>query len=443
MKTVTLSPKYRRKVIKKKKKTTVSIIPRSYYTENLGNFSDRFVESVKKKGATEKGQPIIFNRVFEETLRAIADFRIGETYVTGNSQGGKTLSNTLLACFCLEELQIDVLWAYDLQASRDIQVPSNFHPVIKEWLKKAKRFKTDGSKNITIYQVLPATAQFTYVSTSSTTKKDGRAAAGGVNVGVSRDILFKEERSQYPQGAGDPLNRRLDAGKIITKPHREIGTPGGGGGIEAQIEQADHFFYPHTKCNHCKEIIELNPKGCLLKPKTVKHQILGNQQKYLTESGRPLDWYHHDPENPLDTAYYGCPSCGGELSQKARESAWLQCTRSGTTLKDYLRSLPDGVPKKRRKIGLSISPLLRISEVNLAAEIIKEGFDTGNTNDWQQQALGLPSESSSNKITLAFLKQSIGAPTPYSQPDIVLGGIDCGRGQHWLTRMGFYLPEGH
>ncbi|MCC5622700.1 hypothetical protein [Nostoc sp. CHAB 5715] len=135
------------------------------------------------------------------------------------------------------------------------------------------------AQNLKTFQVMGATTQFTYVSVSKKRESDdGRASAGGVNVGFSADVLIKEERSQYPPGAGDPLNRRLDAARLPSRPIRELGTPGSGNGVEAEIKAADYHFYPHYTCPYCEAIAPLHPKGCLLKP-------VGS--KYLSPSGRP------------------------------------------------------------------------------------------------------------------------------------------------------------
>lgn len=442
-----LQPKYKNKIIRKTKvlrRKKVSQVSELVLSNEFEAIREGFIDAIAKYGFNERGDKVKLYSWYVELLRAIADFRIGVVYVHGCSQTGKTLSCTLLVCYCMETLGLNVLWAYDLQASRDIQVPSNFRPVAMNWLESAKKDSCEGAKNNTLFQVGTATTQFTYVSTSDTGKnKGGKAAAGGIAVGVSRDILFKEERSQYPVGAADPLRRRLDAGRISTKPERESGTPGAGLGIEAEVKEADCDFYPFTRCQSCDHEFPLHPKGSLLKPFTVEHPILGTKQAYLTESGRPREWLHSEPSDPVKSAYFGCPYCEAELEDSDRMNAWYQCLKTGIKLADYLEQLPSGIPRDRKRIAIAISPLLRIEQTNTAAEIIEEGLNTHNTADWQQQRLGLPSESGTNSISLELLKSSISAPIPYHQPNVSLGGIDCGRGQHWLVKMDFYLPANY
>ena len=436
-----LLPKTKKKI--KRRKEEKAIAGSFKELTDFVTIRDGFIKAIKKYGANERGESVRLPGWYVELLSAIADFRIGVTYTTGCSQLGKTLGHTNLVCYCMEQLELNPLWAYDLQASLNIQVPSNFRPVAEAWLEKAGKPGSKGAKNNTIYQVGTATTQFTYVSTSDANRdKQGKAAAGGIAVGVSRDILFKEERSQYPLGAADPLRRRLDAGRIPTKPERELGTPGGGAGIEAEIDLADCYFYPHFECQECGKRAPLHPKGSLLKKFQLEHPILGKKEVYLSESGRPVKWFCHNENDPINTAYFGCPHCEAEITTEAREKAWYQCLYTGITLKEYLNQLPSNqLPTKRHKIGICISPLLRIEAVNTAAEIIEEGLTTFNTADWQQQRLGLPSEQGTNRITLELLKSAIASPVPDRKPDVSIGGIDAGRAEHWLWKMNCYLPE--
>lgn len=402
-----------------------------------------FVEAVRKWGCNEKEEPINLLPWYEEYLEAIGDFRLGFTMTTGSSQVGKTLGHTLLLCYCLTEGHLNTLWSYDQQTSRDIQVHSNFRPVIVGWLRnrKIKTKRSAGVQNNSQYQVLGSTAQFTYVSTNQTQTKDGTAAAGGGNVGVSRDILYREEKSQYLAGSGDPLVRRLDAGRIPTRPIRDIGTPGGGQGIEADIKNAQYNFYPHYQCVECEAIKPLDPKGCLLKAAT-REDLSGNKyQSYLSESGRPLDWHHSDPKDAIATAYFGCSACGAKIPDESRRTAWFQCLKTGIRLRGFLDSLPKEIPNQPYSVGIQLSPLLRIKKTNAAAEIVEEGGRTYNTTDWQQQGLGHPSETQTTNISLEMVTNAIALPKPAGMPDYTLAGLDQGRGEDWLWVCDFWLPR--
>jgi hypothetical protein len=420
-----LSPKTRKKIQLKPTtaKLSSSSIERFY---KIGGKD--FVKAITEYGYNERGEKLRLLPWNLEYAEFLGDFRISWELTSGSSQIGKTLYNTLLLCYCLTE-GLSAVWAYDQQNSRDIQVNANFRPVVRYWL-KAKKIeikRSQGSQNNSLFQVKGAEAQFMYVSTSRKTEGNEGAAAGSNVVGVSRDILFKEERSQYPLGAGDPLNRRLDAGKLPSRPHREVGTPGSGNGIEAEIETAQYKFYPHYTCSVCGKTAPLHPKGCLLKPK---------DGRYLSLSGRPIDWHQKNGE-----AYFGCSHCGAEIPQTAREKALFRCLKTGVSLREFLDSLPKGVPNKRIKAGIVLSPLLRIRETNAAEEIIQEGLTTFNTDDWQQQGLGEPSESNFTGVTLEMLKKAIATQEDFNRPaDLTLCGIDQGRAEYWLWKCKYFLP---
>ena len=402
-----------------------------------------FVAAVKRWGVNERGDRLTLYPWHEEYAEMIGDFRVKITLASGCAQVGKTLLHTLLVCFCLTEGRLNTLWSYDQERTLDLQVPSNFRPVIRQWL-ASRNIKvgrsSEGVRNNTLYQLGSVSAQFTYVSTSAKAKNEGGAAAGGIAVGTSRDILFQEERSQYPMGAGDPLVRRLDASRLPSQPIRELGTPGAGNGIELSIESADHYFYPHCTCDNCGTTIALDPKGCLLKPIKRTDSVGEEKISYLSEIGRPVEWHCKNKSDAVHTAWFACSECGHPIADQKRQNAWFQCRKTGKPLRQFLDELPEGIPKRRWKVGINLSPLLRLTEYNLAAEIIREGIDTYNNRDWQQQRLGHPSESELGNITLDMLRSAIASPRPMIRPDVVVAGVDQGRGEDWLVITGFYYP---
>lgn len=440
-----ISPKNLKKI--KKSSTTSNTISTLVSEGKWASIREGFIAAIAIRGSNERGEKINLSSWYVELLRAIADLRIGEVYVTGIAQNGKTLAMTNLILYLVMDLKLNALWAYDLQASLNIQVPSNFRPVADHWIKNSPSLQgnpNNDRRNNTIFQLGGGTIHFTYVSTSAGASNNaGRASAGGIAVGVNRDIIFKEERSQYPLGADAPLNRRLDAGRIPTKPVREFGTPGSGAGIELQIKDADHHFFPYTKCSSCGEGYFLHPMGCLLKQVAINSRDLGQEYSYLSPTGRPVDWHHHDEGDPVNSAYFACSNCHTEISSSDISNCWYQCLNTGIRLEDYLTSFGSQIPSRRARIGISISALLKRSVTNRAAEIIYEGLNTQNTVDWQQQMLGIPAQTENTGISLELLKAAIGAPIPEGSPDFVLGGIDCGRGGHWYTEVAYYLPVGY
>lgn len=437
------------KVLAESKRTRENVLPhdplaRDRFIEQCYQLGGKpFVEAVKKWGVNERGDRLTIYPWHEEYAELIGDFRVKITLASGCAQVGKTLLHTLLVCFCLTEGRLNTLWSYDQERTLDLQVPSNFRPVIRQWL-ASRNIKvgrsSEGVRNNSLYQLGSVSAQFTYVSTSAKAKNEGGAAAGGIAVGTSRDILFQEERSQYPLGAGDPLVRRLDASRLPSQPIRELGTPGSGNGIELSIESADRYFYPHCTCDNCGRDIALDPKGCLLKPIHRTDAIGEEKITYLSETGRPVEWHCESIESTVSTATFACSDCGHPIGDEKRKFAWFQCRKTGKTLKEFLAELPQGIPRRRWKVGINLSPLLRLTEYNLAAEIIREGLDTHNTRDWQQQRLGHPSESEQGNITIDMLRGAIAAPRPEIVPDVIVAGVDQGRGEDWLVITGFFYP---
>ncbi|MGI0485856.1 hypothetical protein ACN4EK_10495 [Pantanalinema rosaneae CENA516] len=283
------------------------------------------------------------------------------------------------------------------------------------------------------------------MSTSSpTVRAGGKAAAGGAAVSFQADWMVLEERSQYPPGAADPLPRRLDASMLPSRPIRELGTPGGGQGIEAELNDCDRYFYPHITCEKCRQMQALDPKGCLLRQTTQRDARGQAKVSYLSESGRPAEWFHTDPDNQVETAFFGCQFCGHPIADEQRFNAEFRCRLTGVSARDFIASLPTGVPERPWKVAVHLSPLTRSTSTNLAAEIIKSGLDATITHDWQQQRLGHPSEISATNITPEMLRVAMLAPKPSDRrPDYILAGVDLGRSEDWMVIIDFFLPEDH
>lgn len=409
----------------------------------------KFVERVYKYGRTEKGIPIDASLWYREYLELIGDLRLAHVLTTGCAQVGKTLGHSLLNIDCLTAGKVNTGWFYDTRTSLDQNVPIMFHPMARFWVQNMEnagfRFLKVYDRTInTRYQIDGVTGIFGYVSGSKYKAADGTAAAGGTIVAYQIDLAFLEERSQYTPGSGDPIKRRLDASILPTRPIRELGTPGGGQGIEAEMAEADRYFYPHYFCPNCNDWFPLDPKGCILR-KGKRTDIFGkNSESYFTASGRPSDWFFLDKNNPVTSAYIGCSNCGTILSKEQRLNAQFRDTRTGEFLRNFLDSLPPTIPEKNWTIGVHLSPLTR-DRNNLAEEIIKTGLTVLMTADWQQQMLGWQSEVEVSYLSLALLKRAIEAPRvhPDRKPDFRLAGIDVGRSEDWIVIVEFFLPENY
>lgn len=406
--------------------------------QNLQKQDLSFIESVRRFGTTDRGDIPTFEPWRLELLELISDFRINLVLTTGAAQIGKTQPHTWLICWLVSK-GYNVLWTYAQERMLNRNVPVQFRPVVKSWCENANLTPSpQKSQNNTLYQINKGNAIFTYVNQPQ--NKNTRAAAAGSSVvSVSADCLIMDERSQYPPGTADPVYRRLDNSRITSHPVRELGTSGNGKGIEANIQKADLYFYPHINCKHCGETIRLDPKGCLLQKTKITLPNGEKKESYLSESGKPIKWFHSNPEDAVKTAFFGCIECGGQIGEERIESSFFKCIYTGTILEDYLRN---EISDEYISVGINLSPLLRRCSFNLAADIIRSGLESSNAEDWQQQRLGHPSESVITSVTMKMIERCLNAPFPKKEPDFAVAGIDQGRSEHWLVILDVFLPDG-
>lgn len=410
-----------------------------------------FVERVKKYGHTEKGDKIIIDRWFEEYLLLIGDYRIPHTITQGCSQTGKTLAHNLLLADTIVHGKLNIGWFFSSLNSLEVNVPEQQRPLVEKYAEEYEKIngikirERSDRKLSSRYQIGGITAIFSYLSTSKATNSK-LAAAGGSAVSFTSHVVFVEEAGQSPPESTEIVMPRLSASKIITKPRRDLGTPGSGGSsVDMLMEEVDRNFYPHVQCKHCRKIFPLHPFGCLLKPIKRKNQVGKTVTVYYSDSGRPLLWHRHSEDDPVGTAYIGCPHCEKPIDNETRYGARYRCTKTNEWLTDYLDSLPIGDPEAcantRARIGIHISPLVRKTKINLAADIIDKGLKSSRTADWIQQILGLTSQNQVTGITLDMLKKALAAPKPDGSASFTLAGIDRGHSRDFLTIAQFYLPD--
>jgi len=409
-----------------------------------------FLARVEKYGRTERNTPLDLSPFYREYLECIGDFRIAHTLTLAPAQLGKTLGHTLLVCDTATVGRLSPAWFYAQFSSLSVNVGIQFQPVIEHYIQALAKdgitFNRERDRvQLQRFQIEQQTVFFSFVSTNNKVSANagGLATVGGAAASFTADgPLIFEERSQWLPGAADPLPRRLDASLIASKPIRELSTAGGGGGIEAGFKGLDGDFYPAVECPHCGEIIFIDPKGCLLKAFERIDSQGQSTIAYLSESGRPQEWFHKDPEDPVNTAHFACSHCHSELTQDTLQEATFRCRDRGVWLRDFLDAIPPGIPTKNLKVGLRFSPLSRKTKINLAADIIKSGLTAVDSRDFSEQVLGHPSETVATSLTMPILKRSIDAPGPSRVPEVRLAGIDQARGQYWLCAADFCPPAG-
>lgn len=420
-----------------------------FLAEKYITYGEDFVKRLELFGCTEvKDDKLVLHKWIKEFASGIGELRLYHVLTMGNAQCGKSLLNTLLMADFLVFVGVNLIWFYPTRSQVYELVPGMFGRVVRSYIKNieehfAKNYnkklelftKSDRHSN-SAFEVRGATAYFRYASTSGkdhTESKAGLAVVGGGASSVSANGLFIDERSQIPPEAVGTLFRRLDAAQLPGGFIREIGTSGSGQGIESVVENLDRHFYPHIICRECKNIIPLDPKGCLLKPNQFE------SGKYTSRTGRPINWYHKDPEDKIGSAYFACPKCNAEIKDQERLNAHFRCRNTGQTWRNFQKSLPDNLNealKNRYLVAFHLSPLLRQTKFNLAVKIIKVGAGYENTSpkDWIQQMLGHPSESDTLKITQQMLVDAIAlGKYPLNNPIATIAGIDQGRNQDWLV----------
>ena len=363
--------------------------------------------------------------------------------VTHNS-----LSHILLSCDTQACGRLVFAYVFDKKQSLSNAQPTQFRPCLEQWIGSMVRDGVTFNRERDVMsqtrnQLGGVNSIFTYASTSDQAQRgdQGKSAVGSAAAAFKADLIFYEEKSQWPLGAGDVFYRRLDYSRIDSKPVRELGTPGAGQGIELEIKNADHHFYPHFKCDDCGTVSPLDAFGCLLQPSVRTDSFGQTKESYVSESNRPVKWFHREPNNPVESAYFGCPHCGEEIGESTRTGARFVCKNTGITLRNFLDSLPEGIPQKRYKVVIHYGPLLRRTKINLAADLIRNGLEMTEAADWVQQGLGHPSEAGASNLTMSVLTRAINAPPASRLPEIRIAGIDQGRNGFWTSIMDVSLPE--
>ncbi len=416
--------------------------------EELPHYGKNFVKRLKQYGYTEKGDKLLLNNWHLEYAEFLGDLRIPHGITAGVAQIGKSLFNMLMLVDFLIKTRLNALWFYPSKQQVDNLVPEVFGRIVdyyrlaieedifKRTGKKVSLIKPKDRQLASRFQINNATAIFSYASTSgrTTAGNAGLTVVGASASSITASILFIDERSQIPPEAIAVLPRRLDNSRLKRRIIREVGTFGSGLGIELAVNEADHHFYPHINCGSCGEEIALNPKGCLLKP-----DADGN---YLSETKRPKNWFYSDEQDKVKSAYFACSNCGAPITDEQRKNAYFKCLHTGVNLREYLDNLPTEdaeIYANRDMVAVHLSPLLRITKFNLAADLIKTGLETESVRDFMQQVLGFSSENAADKVTQDMVVHANAKLRPSREPDFILAGVDQGRQEDYVTITAYWL----
>jgi hypothetical protein len=408
------------------------------------------LKRIEQFGRTERGTPIVLRDWYAASIRCLGDWRLPYVAVTGAAQVGKTLGLMLVFADMLVIGRLPVAYCYANRTALDKFVSVQQRPLISAFTKAIEsehgitiKRRSDKNTNDPL-TVNGVTYNFSFASTSKeTAESEGKSIIANTGASYMAAALGQDERSRWPHGAD--FSARLGNSPIPSKPKRDCGTKGGGGGIEVFVDKCDRIFTQHYTCNHCGVTAPLDPYGCLLTKIEIADPYGRKTRSFLSNDGRPHDWWVK-PGTPLtpENAIIACSKCGEPLSFEQRVlNPHMRCKVTGIELNEYLDNLPQNF-KCTEKVALDYSPLCRENSHNLASQLIDEGLTCENPRVWQQETLGVTSTGKANRLTLDILRPLIGADHPADTfaPWRTIAGLDCGRKQHWLWIQEIYLPFG-
>lgn len=389
-----------------------------------GKMLDDMIEWLKLNGTNEAGFKLRWTPVFEQSLRLVADLRIGEVYTTGVAQLFKTLTNALVNAYYGQVAGLRCGWAYPEAKLIDTNTPSQHKNMLRDFseLRGAKINRSSSTSN-RYYDVGIGSNRFTAVQTG-----DNSADAGTAIVSFTADICFAEEASQCSQKAIAPLVSRVEQSISEAMPLRYLGTHGDGSGIELTIEGADYYFWPHMPCACCGAEVLMDPRGTLLLEKKVTNKAGRSEARYLSFLGTVMDYVTTFDGSPT----FACPHCNSELEQYDRvHKSYLKCIKTGLKYDEFLLKVVEPRWKSERlKVAINLSALLRDKPTRtVATGIINNGQSPATARDWCQQQLGLPSTSSATSITesqwIAACTEHPPIPSGWEKTRVM--GVDQGR----------------
>jgi hypothetical protein len=404
------------------------------------------VERAQKYGRTDNGRELEFPRWWAQSLRLIADWRVAYVAVTGAAQTGKTLSSILAFTDATIHGRLNYGYAYAGANARDKYQKQQFRPVLTHWCRAVYAAtgidinSPSDTKDISLYQIGGASGNFAFASTSKqTASNEGKALIAGPGASYPADIQGNDEKSRWPSGVS--FSARLGKSCFASKPMRDIGTRGGGEGIERDMQGLKHEFIPHYKCRDpaCAghSWAPLDPCGCLITPVGYTDAYGRQKEGYFSDDGRPMDWWHTDPLDKVGSAIFCCQFCGIPITEAQRTTeADMICRITGIRLETYLDQFPQDF-SQRDRVGLDMCALARSNSENLAVDLIEGGLKADDPRTWQQEDLGIVSVGRTNRITNEVLFPLIGAKVAKATEEHyrTYAGCDYGRGGVWLWIM--------
>jgi hypothetical protein len=358
------------------------------------------VSAIGRYGRTEQGEPIVVDGWFADYCRVLGRMETELVVVQGCSQVGKSLA-ALMWLMQMAKMGHRVLFVLPTLTALQRNLRVQVSPIAKHW-----GIDPIGTQS---WDVGKGKILMGYASTSSGagSSREGLAAVGGILASISADAVLIDEASQISADALAPVFRRLDRGRIPSKPKRLISTPGAGGGIERFARDITTQLYPLHHCHNCRQSFRLDPRECLF-TKT-------------SASGWIEEWHTDEGGDPS----IACPNCQAIAK----------------TIAPYFEQ------PEVSECAIHLTPLLRGGDP--AATIItsmKEAMrnTASSPTDWIQQSLGESSESIGGGMLRVRLSD-FDLPEPIEQLTLIgkFTGIDQGiRSHHLCSILAFTNPAG-
>jgi hypothetical protein len=357
-------------------------------------------EAIALYGRTEQGEPIDCTGWFADYCNILGRLQTELVVVQGCSQVGKSLA-ALMWLFQMAKQGHRALFVLPTLTALQRNLRVQVGPIARHW-----GIEPVGTQS---WDVGKGTILMGYASTSSGSgsSKEGLASVGGILASISADALLVDEASQISADALAPVFRRLDRGRLPSKPKRLISTPGAGGGIERFARDIKTQLYPLHRCENCCKSFQLDPRQCLF-------------QK-TSASGWIEEWSEDDAGNPA----IACPNCHAIVK----------------ALDPYFEQL------EISECAVHLTPLLRGGDP--AATIITSMREamrntSSSPTDWIQQSLGESSESVGGG-NLRVRLSDFDIPAPLESLELIgkFTGIDQGiRSHHLASIVAFTNPAG-
>lgn len=409
-----------------------------------------FVDWVTENYRTYTGSKLLWNEPYVEEMYLLFGNPWFERVVYEKAaQMGFTECLIAFSAFALAHLHIALGIGFETQGKTNDMVGQRFQPsfdycpqiqkLTQERRNTMGRGDIDNKSSLTVGGV---TANFFYGSLPKGSGKGDERQAPSKISSFTAQMILGDEYELWSRKVLDIVEKRMQASVFVTKPMRYGSTPGAEGGlVDTDVKLADYLFQWYVTCPHCGTEQYLDPFGNFLK--SVEMEVEGKMEElFIDPTGRPLDWFAHDPKNKKATTYIGCsnPDCGEELLRENIDEGHFRCRKHNITLRE---ACEEAIAKNNivRRSALRM-PMLASHKFD-PIKTIKDLFSSESPVDVIQQGLGKPASFSSGGIAYKRIEACVGLALPQiRQPDLTVLTVDVGRYGHPAMVQNWYFGEG-